>query len=398
MLIDAGADVNVITRTGATALMFATTRVDGSRDRYLRRGEDVSVFGDEYYMPEKALGRSHSECIEMLIKAGTDVNIAGATIMTAVMGAAFFKNAECLEPILRAGADVNKYIGAKCALGIAAKSGCDDCIRVLIKAGADVNSSDIYGDTPLMLAAKNGNSRCIQTLLKEGANVNKQNHGGLTALVVFTDWCKYHKPERSGPGLKSLIAGGADVNVTDNKGRTALAIFIERSMYDFLIEVPRILLDAGADVNMADTDGRTPLMLAVLNKHFRLIKELLVAGALIKRRDNEGRNALDIYTSRRHPGWVRLSRREGRPRLALLLYAAGEIPSATVAEKVSTLLQFKPYDETKLKHICRESIRKNLLQMSPHKHLFSRIPQLGLPPSLVDYLFYNSSLDPKKNW
>ena len=278
--------------------------------------------------------------------------------------------------------------------------------RVRIK-----RSRPLYGYTPLMLAAKKGNSRCIHTLLKEGANVNKQNHGGFTSLLVFADWCKYHKPERSGPGwckyqkperncpgLNSLIAGGADVNMTDNRGRTALIIFIERSMNDFLIEVPRIFLDAGADVNMADTDGRTPLMLAALNKHSRLIKELLNAGTLINKRDSEGRNALDIYTSRRHPGWVRLSRRERRPRLALLLYAAGEIPSPAVAEKVSTLLQFKPYDYTKLKHICRESIRKHLLQMSPYKHLFRRIPQLGLPPSLVDYLLYNSSLDPKRNW
>ena len=293
---------------------------------------------------------------------------------------------------------MNKYIGAKSALGIAAKSGCDDCVRVLIEAGADVNSSDIYGDTPLMLAAKKGNSRCIHTLLKEGANVNKQNHGGFTALMVFADWCKYHKPERSGPGLKSLVAGGADVNMTDNKGRTALAIFIESSVNDFSIDVPRILIQAGADVNTTDIDGRTPLMLAALNKHFKLIKELLNARALINRRDSEGRNALDIYTSRRHPGWVRLSRRERRPRLALLLYAAGEIPSATVAEKVSTLLQFKPYDDTKLKHICRESIRKHLLQMSPHQHLFGRIPHLGLPPSLVNYLLYNSSLDLERNW
>ena len=169
-------------------------------------------------------------------------------------------------------------------------------------------------------------------------------------------------------------------------------------MNDFLIEVPRILLDAGADMNMADTDGRTPLMLAALNKHFKLIKELLVAGAQINRRDSRGRNALNIYTSRRHPGWVRLSRRGRRPRLALLLYAAGEIPSPTVAEKVSTLMQFKPYDETKLKHICREFIRKHLLQMSPHQHLFDKIPKLGLPPSLVDYLLYNSSLDPKRKW
>ena len=32
-----------------------------------------------------------------------------------------------------------------------------------------------------------------------------------------------------------------------------------------------------------------------------------------------------------------------------------------------------------LKHICREAIRKHLLNLDPHTHLFGRVPRLGLP-------------------
>ena len=46
-----------------------------------------------------------------------------------------------------------------------------------------------------------------------------------------------------------------------------------------------------------------------------------------------------------------------------------------------------------LKHICREAIRKHLLELDPHSHLFGRIPRLGLPHPLKQYLLYEMSLD-----
>ena len=44
-----------------------------------------------------------------------------------------------------------------------------------------------------------------------------------------------------------------------------------------------------------------------------------------------------------------------------------------------------------LKNMCRERIRKYLLELSPTS-LFVRIPQLGLPP-IMAYLLYNIDLD-----
>ena len=46
-----------------------------------------------------------------------------------------------------------------------------------------------------------------------------------------------------------------------------------------------------------------------------------------------------------------------------------------------------------LKHICREAIRKHLLELDPHQHLFGRIPKLGLSSVLMNYLLYGESLD-----
>ena len=49
-----------------------------------------------------------------------------------------------------------------------------------------------------------------------------------------------------------------------------------------------------------------------------------------------------------------------------------------------------------LKHLCRMAIRKHLLKLDPHTHLFDRVPKLGLPFLLTDYLLFNMSIE-KKN-
>ena len=49
-------------------------------------------------------------------------------------------------------------------------------------------------------------------------------------------------------------------------------------------------------------------------------------------------------------------------------------------------------EQMNLKHLCRQFIRKHLLQMSP-VNLFVRVPQLGLPTLLQDYLLFNVALD-----
>ena len=46
-----------------------------------------------------------------------------------------------------------------------------------------------------------------------------------------------------------------------------------------------------------------------------------------------------------------------------------------------------------LKHLCREAIRNHLLKVEPHTHLFGRIPQLGLPSLVNEYLLYDISLN-----
>ena len=87
----------------------------------------------------------------------------------------------------------------------------------------------------------------------------------------------------------------------------------------------------------------------------------------------------------------------------MLLYTGGEKLNANTVKKFDyqngTLLrhvdvpQYLQQPDVCLKHLCREAIRKKLIDLDPHTHLFDRIRQIGLPSIVAAYLLYNMCLD-----
>ena len=107
----------------------------------------------------------HCECIDILIKAGADVNIVNEADCTALYYAAANGKIDCVEKLLESGA------------------GHYECVNTLLKAGADVNKRDSLENTALILASRHGRIKCIEILLEKGADVNIVNNKGFTALI-----------------------------------------------------------------------------------------------------------------------------------------------------------------------------------------------------------------------
>ena len=137
-----------------------------------------------------------------------------------------------------------------------------------------------------------------------------------------------------------------------------------------------ILVKAGADVNTINTPGCT----ALFTLEQKCVKVLLRADILINKVSHHGVNALGYVLIK----WGYHS--------AELLYAAGETLENVSEHTIPDCFKFED-SKFQLKHICREAIRKHLLDLDPHQHLLGRIPKLGLPNVLNRYLLFNETLD-----
>ena len=291
-----------------------------------------------------------------------------------LLAAAQLGHHKCLQILIQVGADVNSLCEA---LLVVAQKGHDKCLDLLIKAGANVNKLDKGDQTSLMFAAQNGHDKCVKLLIRAGTDVNKQGMG-YTALIAAAQ----HGHEKC---VELLIQAGADVNSNSDLGYTALMKAAENGHIKCVV----VLIQAGADVNKQSRQGYTALMRAAKDGHKWILVQLMRAGAYVNKYNWNGHNALRFHI------YECGIRRESNKEVCMLLFAAGEAIDGATVDRVITVPvpDYLLHKDLKLnlKQLTREAIRKHLINIDPHQHLFGRIPQLGLPSSLTAYLLYNVS-------
>ena len=350
----------------------------------------------------------HIQIIKCLVRKGVDVNLVKlqttALSMTAASGQ--YGSMKCL---IEAGANVNVFHElAEPPLISATRfhkiSRVVKCIDLLIKAGADVNTPYFTAKTgqttPLVECIKCGTRRIVSKLLDVGASVDLGSGGKFPLYEAIGD--------KRLKCVELLVEAGADVNQLNDYSETPMY----RAARALQRKSVNLLLEYGADVNTPDNRGMSPLMIAAMlssrkldchinrmNKILRFKKRyieifcgLLRGGAHINYKDRSGKNALEIaissYFSQNH-----------KKKFFMLLYTAGETldGATTAADGISKITIPKFIEELKdnidLKHLCREAIRKHLIDVNPYENLFGRIAQLGLPSIVNNYLLYNCTLD-----
>jgi ankyrin repeat protein len=251
-LLKAGADPNVALVSGETPLMTAA-----------RTG--------------------NSEAVRRLLAHSPSIDAREPTRQqTALMWAAAENNAAAVELLVRAGADVNaRSKGGLTPLLFAARDGRIEAARVLLASGADVNERLPDGMSALVVAVMNANYAMAAFLLDRGADPNADAQGW-TALHQIAVSRKPNTginlpgPVPSGEVssldlVRKLIAKGADVNgrvkkeikdgYRSNLNRIGATPFVLAARAPDL-DLMRVLLEQGADPMLMTDHGASALMVA----------------------------------------------------------------------------------------------------------------------------------------
>ena len=217
------------------------------------------------------------------------------------------------------------------------------CVEYLMRYGADVNITDINGSSALMKAVAGGHVRSVQFLLNGKPFINTRNKYGFTALIQAA-----------------------------RNGRTHCA---------------KLLLEYSADVNMVDKGGYSALIHAAVKQSVGCVRLLLGAGVIIDRNIYESMYCL-LKT------WESAIINE---QIILMLFAGGADKPQTNRRGTSIywrnltecLKQYTSDEDVSLRHLCRTTIRNQLLVKHRKKNLYFSVSKLGLPPLLQSYLLYN---------
>lgn len=248
------------------------------------------------------------EIARALIAAGADVEAVSRLGATPIALAAGNGNSAMILLLLEAGSDAKATVlqSGETPLMLAARAGDVESVKVLLDAGAELDAVDTYrGATALLWASEQNHAAVVQLLVEQGANLNARTRtvvsegrrgpstpeGGLTGLMLAT---------REG-GLdtaKVLLAAKALVNQQSAGGHTALLTAVQNAD----VAIANLLIDNGADVSLANDKGWNPLYMAVkmrslekgtmpnpvidMDGMYGVIEQLLAKGANVNARLN----------------------------------------------------------------------------------------------------------------
>ncbi len=208
----------------------------------------------------------HPAIVKLLLERGANPNVIDRDGWTPLFNALSelrlrtdeqrARGVEIVKLLLAAKAD--PLAGVTLPLAEAAKRGSIDAVRLLLDAGADVNQGDPhYGSTALIAAINGAHPGIVELLLAVGADVNQADVRGQTPLIraILGPGMVQGSPERRALCLalaKSFVDKGANVNCVMDGGESALMCAVNENWHEMI----RFLLDAGAHAEHIDARGR----------------------------------------------------------------------------------------------------------------------------------------------
>ncbi|MEJ1286075.1 ankyrin repeat domain 6 [Cricetulus griseus] len=215
----------------------------------INKGAKVAVTKHGRTPLHLAANKGHLSVVQILLKAGCDLDVQDDGDQTALHRATVVGNIEIITALIREGCALDRQDkDGNTALHEAAWHGFSQSAKLLVKAGANVLARNKAGNTALHLACQNSRSQSTRVLLLGGSRADLKNNAGDTCLHVAA---RYNHLSI----IKLLLSAFCSVHEKNQAGDTALHVAAALNHK----KVVKILLEAGADTTIVNNAGQTPL-------------------------------------------------------------------------------------------------------------------------------------------
>lgn len=304
------------------------------------------------------------------------------------------ENEEIVDMLAKAGADLNlTSLDGTTALLTACYQGSTKIVKILVDNKVDIQASNPQRYSSIHIAAWNGYYQIVNILLKAGIHHDTPTRDGNTPLALAA-----HGGHQS--VLDILLPLGCNVNNADKDKDTAL----HYAAYNNMVEGVKKLLECGADPNCQNSYRATPLWNAVYMKHKNVVRVLLNANVDMEvpsvgiNQHSQSDTAIQIYHQPKSPLYVAVDR--GCFEILLLLIASGYnlhkeawvfnndlYPTDNYDMNTHALLKKFSAEPPRLIAICRNFFRRRLGQA-----IHNNVTDLELPITLKNYLLLGDVL------
>ena len=212
LLINAGANVNAKNALDSTALLYAVTDL-AKTQVLLDAGADVKITGKRGATPMSvALTAFRSTPILKLLTS------KGATPEDRLMAlAATNGDIEAIQYLLSVGVPAGDAGGTTISAAITAR--CEACARLLVEQGAPANGLRANGAGVLNDTAKRAMTDLAQFLFEHGASLESKDREGFTLLMQAV--LSMEAPAARDRTVQWLLSKGVDPNAKNDRGDTA---------------------------------------------------------------------------------------------------------------------------------------------------------------------------------
>jgi ankyrin repeat protein len=220
LLLEKGANPNAKNKLGETALIWSVQDIKRVR-LLIQYGADVNVVTGQGNTPLLAgcVGSMQSEIIRLLLDKGANPLAKNSRGETSLMRVALYGDTATAALLIDRGVDVNlKNSNQETALFMCARTANNQMISWLLRNGADADILDSYKATALSYAVVVCDMPAIEAIIKKTKNINLLDVDGMSFLM----WAAYNETDRP-EIVQLLLDNGALPQVKNEKGQTALS-------------------------------------------------------------------------------------------------------------------------------------------------------------------------------